>query len=80
MRVLQPRLGRALRYAASVDAQSWTGEWAIPLAAADIAATPGLRLAFNLCAYRSEREEWVLWVGTQGASWQLENAGIIILE
>jgi hypothetical protein len=74
------RLGRALRYAASVDAQSWTGEWAIPLAAADIAATPGLRLAFNLCAYRSEREEWVLWVGTQGASWQLENAGIIILE
>jgi hypothetical protein len=74
------KLGPAVRYAAIVNGQSWTGEWAIPLAAADIAVTPGLRLAFNLCAYRSEREEWVLWVGTQGAAWELANAGTIVLE
>jgi hypothetical protein len=74
------RLGRAVRYAAAVGDQGWSGEWAIPLAAADITPTSGLRLAFNLCVYRSEREEWVLWVGTHGSSWQLENAGAIVLE
>lgn len=74
------RLGAAVRFAATTDTRGWTGEWAIPLAAGDIAAVPGLRLAFNLCVYRSERDEWLLWVGTQGAAWQLENAGVVVLE
>ncbi len=74
------RLGQAVRFAAAVEARGWTGEWAIPLAAADIAPVPGLRLAFNLCVYRSERDEWCLWAGTHGAAWQLENAGAVVLE
>jgi hypothetical protein len=74
------RLGAAARYVAALGEKAWTGEWAIPLSAADIAVSSGLRLAFNLCVFRSERQEWVLWVGTNGAAWQLENAGTIVLE
>ena len=64
---------------ATADA-GWTGEWAIPLEAADIAPLPGIQLAFNLCVYRSESSEWILWTGTLGPAWRLENAGTIVLE
>jgi hypothetical protein len=74
------RLGRDVRYAAAVEGNTWTGEWAIPLEAADTGIVPGLRLAFNLCVYRSESNEWVLWAGTLGAAWQLENAGTLVFE
>jgi len=71
------QLGSAAQYAAAVAGKTWTGEWAIPLNAADIQILPGLKLAFNLCVHRSESKEWVLWVGTNGAAWRLDNAGII---
>lgn len=74
------RFGEAIRYAATVGENSWTGEWAIPFAAADITPTSGLRLPFNLCAYRSESNQWMLWVGTMGAAWRLPEAGTIVLE
>jgi hypothetical protein len=74
------RFGEAIRYAATVGEKAWTGEWAIPLAAADITPSPGLRLPFNLCTYRSESNQWLLWVGTKGAAWRLAEAGTIILE
>ena len=74
------RLGKAVRYAAAVSGTNWTGEWAIPLDAADIAPLPGMQLAFNLCVYRSETSEWILWAGTLGPAWRLENAGTIALE
>ena len=74
------KFGQAVRFAASVGDKSWTGEWAIPLAAADTAYSPGLQLPFNLCAHRTETDEWVLWVGAQGPAWQLQNAGVIVLE
>lgn len=74
------RLGTAIRYAATVGENAWTGEWAIPFAAADITPSPGLRLPFNLCTYRSESNQWLLWVGTKGAAWRLAEAGTIILD
>jgi len=74
------RLGREVRYAAAVEGNTWTGEWAIPLAAADTGIAPGMRLPFNLCVFRSESNEWILWAGTLGPAWQLENAGTIIFE
>jgi len=74
------RLGQAARFAATISGDSWTGEWAIPLAAAEIAALPGMPLAFNLCIHRSESNEWILWAGTLGPAWQLANAGTIVLE
>lgn len=74
------QIGGVVQYAAAVDGSSWTGEWAIPLDAAGIAVLPGLKLGFNLCAFRSESREWVVWVGTFGPAWQLEKAGTIVIE
>ncbi|OGV63798.1 MAG: hypothetical protein A3K19_14025 [Lentisphaerae bacterium RIFOXYB12_FULL_65_16] len=74
------RLGDVIRFAAKVEGTQWTGEWAIPLAAAGITYKPGLKLAFNLGVNRTETSDWVIWVGALGPTWKLENAGYLVLE
>jgi hypothetical protein len=73
-------LGAATQFAAKVTEDSWTGEWAIPLAAAGLGYRPGSKLGFNVGALRSEANEWVIRTGTLGPTWQLDNAGTLILE
>jgi len=73
------QLNVAIRYAAKVGEQSWTGEWIIPLAAAGIAPRPGLRLAFNAGARRTEQNEWLQWCGS-GATYAVAKAGVLVLE
>ena len=73
------RLGDAARFAAKVDGKQWTGEWAIPLAAAGIAYHPGLKLGLNLGVRRSAGREWLQWRGS-GATWSLQQAGTALLE
>ncbi|MBN8215110.1 MAG: right-handed parallel beta-helix repeat-containing protein [Spirochaetes bacterium] len=73
-------LGKAVAFAAKVGEKEWTGEWAIPLSAADTSVSPGKRLPFNFCVYRSESDEWILWVGSKGPAYGLENGGTIVLE
>ena len=73
------RLGIATRFAARISEREWTAEWAIPLLEAGIAYVPGRRLGFNLGVRRSETAEWLVWVGA-GSTWQLENAGTVLLE
>lgn len=74
------KLGKAVRFAAKVEGNAWVGEWAIPLAAADLTYAPGLKLAFNMGVSRTESREWVIWQGALGPTWQVENAGIVVLE
>jgi hypothetical protein len=74
------KLGEALRFAARIEDNQWTGEWAIPLAAADIVPAPGLKLAFNIGVRRTSTNEWIIRTGALGASWQLHNAGYLTLE
>ena len=74
------RLGAAVRFAAKVEGTQWTGEWAIPLAAAGIEYTPGLRLAFNVGVNRPQTGDWIIWVGALGETWRLGEAGFVILE
>lgn len=74
------RVGGSIRYAARIDGSSWTGEWAIPLTSADITGNSGQKLAFNICVHRSDSGEWMLWVGSLGAAYQLENGGTVIFE
>ena len=74
------KLGDAVRFAAKVAEGQWTGEWAIPLAAAGIACKPGTKLAFNIGVRRTETDEWVIWVGALGATWKLDEAGFLVLE
>jgi len=74
------QLGKATRFAATIDAKQWTGEWAIPLAAAGITPSPGLRLSFNIGVRRTSTDEWIIRTGSLGASWKLHNAGFLLLE
>ncbi len=74
------KLAASTRFAAKVGADGWTGEWAIPLAAAGLAYEPGLKLAFNMGVFRSETGEWIIWQGALGQTWQLDKAGVLVLE
>jgi hypothetical protein len=73
------RLGAATRFAAKLGEKQWTGEWAIPLAAAGLAYRPGLTLGLNFGVRRSATQEWLQWRGS-GATWHLQDAGTAQLE
>ena len=77
---LATAVGEAVRFAAKAEAAQWTGEYAIPLAAAGIEYKPGLKLAFNLGVNRTESGDWIIWVGALGQTWLLQNAGFLVLE
>lgn len=73
------KLGAATHYAAAVTGGQWTAEWKIPLAAAGITPTAGLRLAFNVGVRRNETGEWIQWVGS-GATYSVATAGLLQLQ
>jgi hypothetical protein len=77
---LNRAVDKGTRFAAQVGANQWTGEWAIPLAAAGITMRPGLRLGFNLGSFRSETNEWLIWVGALASTLELDGGGLLILE
>lgn len=74
------KLDKAVKFAARIDKQSWTGEWAIPLDIIDIGYKPGLVLGFNIGAWRSDNGEWIIWRGAEGATYELDNGGKLKLE
>lgn len=74
------KLGGTVRFAAQVEGTQWTGEWAIPLAAAGIEYAPGLKLAFNVGVNRTQTGDWIIWVGALGETWRLAEAGYLALE
>ena len=74
------KLEKAVKFAAKVDAKSWTGEWAIPFEAAGLKYKPGLKLDFNMGVWRSESGEWIIWRGAQGPTFELDNGGKLTLE
>ncbi|MCE5236903.1 right-handed parallel beta-helix repeat-containing protein [bacterium] len=71
---------KASRFAARVGADQWTGEWAIPLAAAGITMRPGLKLGYNMGTFRSETNEWLIWVGALATTLDLDGGGLLILD
>ena len=73
-------LGGAVRYAARVDAKSWTAEWQLPLAAAGIEYRPGLTLDLSLGVRRLATQEWIVWAGTLSQNWRLDDAGVVVFE
>ncbi len=74
------KLGSAVKYTAKVSATQWTGEWAIPLSAAGINYKPGLKLAFNTGVNRTQTSEWIIWVGALAQTWNMSEAGYLVLE
>ncbi len=72
-------LGRVTHFAAKINGDNWTGEWAIPLSGAGIKYKPGLKLAFNIGVRRIESGEWIVWCGALGQNWKVQNCGVIVL-
>lgn len=75
------RLGAALTYTAKiVDKTRWTCELRVPLAALGLAATtPAPPVAFNLSVRKTAGDQWLMWVGTHGHTWDVEAAGKLTL-
>ena len=74
------RLGKAVRYAASIGKGTWTGEWCIPFAALGIDAARHPRIRFNIGVRKAAEGEWIAWVSTGGAPWKLARAGELVLK
>jgi hypothetical protein len=74
------KFGDSVRHAAKVGDGGWVSEWAIPLSALGVKASPGTKLGVNLCVRRTETREWIMLTGTLGPTFQLYNAGYCVLE
>lgn len=72
-------LAAASTFRATVGEGGWRGQWSVPLTALGLAIGKS-EVPFNLGVYRSNPGEWINWVGTQGPTWKLENAGLLRLE
>ncbi|MHB8993654.1 MAG: right-handed parallel beta-helix repeat-containing protein [Armatimonadota bacterium] len=77
---LNEAVKKATRFAAKIGTNQWTGEWAIPLAAAGITMRPGLKLGCNLGSFRSETNEWLIWVGALASTLELDGGRMLVLE
>ncbi len=80
------RLGKEVRFVAGMIKDSrdntirgWRGGWSIPFADLGLEPKPGLKIAFNMCAFYSELGTWHCWEGTLTDNWQLAQAGTIQL-
>jgi len=71
------RLGRAVKFAASLSDSEWTGEWYIPFSAALIRTFKDKKIPFNVCMRRAARHRWVMWLDTGASTYNLEAAGEI---
>ncbi len=73
------QLGAAVRFAATVAADVWVGEWCIPLSAAGIDPATLKDLPFNLNIRRTADDSWMVWTLTGAAVWEVDTAGVILL-
>ncbi|MEN6547904.1 MAG: right-handed parallel beta-helix repeat-containing protein [Armatimonadia bacterium] len=74
------KLGKATEYRARRYEGGWECEWRIPWAATGIDPAKVKRLRFNLGVRKMEDNAWVIWRGTGGYTFDLPNAGMLILK
>jgi len=60
------RLGKAVKYKASIGADAWTCEWPIPFAACGFTPKTAPKLLFNLGVRKLADNAWVIWRGALG--------------
>jgi len=78
----------AVSYAAASQAECWTAEWRVPLAALGLDPKTAAGCCFNVGAHKprtlganvSASDKWAVWVGTEGANWQVWKAGWLSLK
>jgi hypothetical protein len=76
------RVGKVVRFAAKSYGTAmggWRGEWAIPLEALGLKASPGLKVAFNLGIFRAEDGLRRCLEGTLAENWRLDQAATLQL-
>ena len=79
------QLGKKVRFISKMkdkrgNGGGWIGEWAIPLNVIGLKPVSGMKIDFNMSAFINEYGKWHCWEGTQGESWQLDQAGMILLK
>lgn len=74
------RASQGVEFAARVvDASRWTAEWRIPLASLGVDPAEHRRLSFNMTVRKPASNLWLMWEGTGGNSWRLDQAGFLEL-
>jgi len=74
------KAGEGVQYKAQmVDGKRWVAEWRVPWASLGLDPAKVSKLNFNLSVRKTADDQWVEWQGTNGCTWQVENAGIIEL-
>ncbi len=58
----------------------WSCEWAVPFKVLGLKPIPELKVAFNLCAFVNEYDNWHYWEGTQEEGWNMDQAGVFQLK
>ncbi|NQT53286.1 right-handed parallel beta-helix repeat-containing protein, partial [bacterium] len=72
------KAAEGVQFAAKVASPTrWTAEWAIPLASLGIDPAKHPKIRFNLTVRKTAQDLWLMWEGTRGYSWQVEQAGIL---
>ncbi|NQT92305.1 MAG: hypothetical protein HQ559_06060, partial [Lentisphaerae bacterium] len=72
---------KAATYGAKVVSESeWTAEWRIPLSALGLSPGKKVRLPFNLSIRKTCGPHWMMWRGTLGATWDIDQAGLLQLD
>jgi len=66
-----------LEYAVEIGTEGWSAELCLPLKMIGHVPQEGAELAFNVGVRRVQTREWILWVGTKGESWAVEDAGVL---
>jgi len=77
---LAKKAGEAVKFSAKIEGKDrWTAEYLIPFAAFGIDPAKHTRLEFNLTVRKTAAPAWLMWRGTGGYSWDVQNAGLIEL-
>jgi len=72
------KAGEAVKFAAKVlGPDRWTAEYLIPFAALGIDPAKHKKLEFNLTVRKTAGNQWLMWRGTGGDSWEVAKAGFI---
>jgi len=72
------RLGKAVTYKAVIGDDAWSCEWRIPFVACGFAPKTAPRILLNLGVRKTAQNAWVIWRGTGGATYRVQNAGELV--
>lgn len=72
---------RVTAYAAKVVSPAeWTAEWRIPLSSLGLKTGKKTQMPFNLSVRKMCGPYWMMWRGTLGSTWAIDQAGLLELE